>query len=130
MTQNTSNTSRRRDSGRPRRDRDVAETTTGETYLRGGRTLGRRLRQTSCPACRHPWEEHPGAPDIDAGECCECRYEVEHGELPADAALCRAPVPEELFRRAAPEPEKTRTWQDRLVAAAASVVEKVLDALG
>lgn len=112
-----------------RDDRDMTETTSGETYPRGARTLRRRLRQTSCSACGHPWEEHPGAPTNDAMVCSECTYEVEHGELPADAELCRASVPKELFRRPVGEPEQPRTWRDRLASVGARVVETIFDAL-
>lgn len=41
----------------------------------------------SCDRCGHDWREH----EPDEG-CGECRYEIEHDEPDAPAAVCPAPL--------------------------------------
>lgn len=109
----------------PWHDRDV---TTGASSEVGSRTLRRRLRETSCPTCGHPWEEHPGAQTSTTAVCDECVFDRDHEQAAPGATLCRAVVPAALFRRAQPEPARPKRWRDRFVRVAARVVEAVLDA--
>ncbi|GGL92735.1 hypothetical protein HUN58_03365 [Curtobacterium sp. Csp1] len=65
------------------------------------RAVSRRLRENACPACTHPWDEHPTERDTTGATCGECDYELEHGELPRGRAVCTAQIPQQLIE---PEP--------------------------
>lgn len=77
------------------------------------RAVSRRLRENACPACTHPWDEHPTDRDATGATCGECAYELKHGELPtgrpvglhgADtAATHRARVIRSVMRASSPE---------------------------
>ncbi|MGL3200006.1 MULTISPECIES: hypothetical protein [Curtobacterium] len=59
--------------------------------------VSKRLRKTACPACTHPWDEHPGEWSATGTTCGECEYEFEHGELPPDRSICTAHIPRHLI---------------------------------
>lgn len=67
------------------------------------RAVSRRLRETTCPACTHPWAEHPIERDATDATCGECDYELEHGELPPGRPICMARVPHQLIEPEAPQ---------------------------
>ncbi|OII26311.1 hypothetical protein BIV04_12465 [Frigoribacterium sp. MCBA15_019] len=98
-----------------------------------GRAVRRRLRETTCLACGHAWEEHPGG-HVGAGEVCgECEYERDHGEVPVDRALCRLTVPDAMFARLTPRERDrarplARRLGDRIGRGLAHVVDAVLSA--
>lgn len=60
------------------------------------RAVLKRLRNTTCPACEHPWAEHAMDADASPQQCSECRYEREHGQMAPGTAVCSAPVPPAL----------------------------------
>ncbi|WP_413602665.1 hypothetical protein [Curtobacterium sp. Curtsp57] len=60
------------------------------------RAVSKRLRNTACPTCAHPWEEHPGELDRARTRCGECEYEVEHGERSPIESICTAQIPHRL----------------------------------
>ena len=64
---------------------------------RSGRATRRRLRETMCPGCEHPWEEHAGLADEEPVVCGECQFEEDHEQLPEGRQKCRNAVPEEMF---------------------------------
>lgn len=61
------------------------------------RAVSKRLRNTACPTCGHPWDEHPGELDGTRTGCGECVYEVEHGERAPTELICTARVPHHLI---------------------------------
>lgn len=70
------------------------------------RAVSRRLRETVCPACTHPWVEHPTERDATGTTCGECDYELEHDELPPGRSVCTARTPHRLFE---PGPSRPRS---------------------
>lgn len=66
------------------------------------RAVSKRLRRTACPACRHPWAEHPGSGNVESATCSECAYEHEHGELPPGRSICAARVSRHLIEPGCP----------------------------
>jgi hypothetical protein len=64
-----------------------------------GRAGRRRLRETLCPACEHPWEEH-GSPALEGPAACgECQYEEDHAQQVPGREKCWNSVPHALFVR-------------------------------
>jgi hypothetical protein len=56
----------------------------------------------ACPACGHPWLEHPGgSADDDRHVCGECVYEVEHDEGTIAGMECQLHVPADIVERVA-----------------------------
>ena len=72
------------------------------------RTTALRLRNTACPACTHPWDEHPGGADGARTTCGECEYELEHGELCPGRSMCAATVPNRLVDSGTENTERSR----------------------
>lgn len=66
------------------------------------RAVSKRLSENACPACTHPWVEHPAERDATGATCGECDYELEHGELPPGRSVCTAQIPQQLI-----EPESS-----------------------
>ena len=59
------------------------------------RDRARQLRAfDECPACSHPWSEHPGSGNDADGMCGECAYEFEHPERESPDPGCRLSCPE------------------------------------
>jgi hypothetical protein len=56
-----------------------------------------RLRETSCPDCEHPWEEH-GRPAFEGPAACgECQYEEDHAQQVPGREKCWNSVPPAVF---------------------------------
>jgi len=64
-----------------------------------GRAVRRRLRETLCPDCEHPWEEHGGSAFDGLAACGECQYEEDHGQQVPGRGKCWNSVPHALFVR-------------------------------
>ncbi|WP_141693450.1 hypothetical protein [Curtobacterium sp. UCD-KPL2560] len=96
-----------------------------------GRVLQRRLRDTVCRACAHPWAGHPGAPSDGSGtECAACRSERDHTGAPEGADPCSAKVPTALLDRATVVPDRPERWWHRVAVFPLRVILVVLDGLG
>jgi hypothetical protein len=52
------------------------------------RAVRRRLRETSCPDCEHPWEEHGSSTDERPTACGECQYEEDHAQQDPGREKC------------------------------------------
>jgi hypothetical protein len=63
------------------------------------RAVRRRLRETLCPDCEHPWEEHRGSAFEGPAACGECQYEEDHGQQVPGRETCWNSVPHALFLR-------------------------------
>jgi hypothetical protein len=61
------------------------------------RAVRRRLRETSCPDCEHPWEEHGSSTDERPTACGECQYEEDHAQQDPGREKCWNIVPDALF---------------------------------
>jgi NMD protein affecting ribosome stability and mRNA decay len=58
------------------------------------RERARRIRKLGlCPACGHPWSEHPGSGNDFDGMCSECYYEFDHEQRETADPGCRLSIP-------------------------------------
>jgi hypothetical protein len=92
-----------------------------------GRAVRRRLRETSCPDCEHPWEEHGISTDERPTACGECQYEEDHAQQDPGREKCGNIVPDAmLVLPTAQERERAAPRQGKLLLRSGQVVMAVL----